>query len=129
VTCEPGTVVVVPFPFVERPESRRRPALVLSTRTFNKEGHTMLAMITTSSHAPWPGDVAISKQAAAGLKADCRVRLKLFTLDNRLIVRRIGRLAGGDLQAVSASLGKHLMSARAGGQPPRLRHRQGRRVA
>ena len=109
VTCEPGDVVVVPFPFVERAGVRRRPALVLSTRSFNDAGHAVLAMITTSSHAPWPGDLMITDLHAAGLRVECRVRLKLFTLDNRLIVRRIGRLASADLGAVSASLARHLM--------------------
>ena len=108
-TSEPGDVVVVPFPFVERAGARRRPALVLSSRSFNAAGHAVLAMITTSSHADWQGDVMIPDLQAAGLRVECRVRLKLFTLDNRLIVRRIGRLARGDLGLVSAVLLRHLM--------------------
>jgi len=111
VTVEAGDVVVVPFPFVDRRASRRRPALVLSTRKFNRAGHTVLAMITTSSHAPWPGDITLSQREAAGLHSDCRVRLKLFTLDNRLIVRRIGRLADPDRLAVGTSLADHLMAS------------------
>ena len=108
-TSEPGDIVVVPFPFVERAGARRRPALVLSTRSFNDAGHAVLAMITASSHANWAGDVMITDLQAAGLRVECRVRLKLFTLDNRLIVRRLGRLARGDLGLVSASLFRHLM--------------------
>lgn len=104
----PGDVVVVPFPFVERDGSRRRPALVLSAEAFNRAGHTLLAVITTSSHTPWPGDVTIAEREAAGLKTDCLVRLKLFALDNRLILRNVGRLAVGDQRAVSASLAEHL---------------------
>jgi len=88
---------------------RRRPALVLSTRSFNDSGHAVLAMITTSSHKPWTGDLMITDLHATGLRVECRVRLKLFTLDNRLIVRRIGCLASADLGAVSASLARHLM--------------------
>ncbi len=108
---EPGDVVVVPFPFVESSGSRRRPALVLSVPEFNHAGHSVLAMITTRSHAPWPGDVTLTQRKTAGLKVDCRVRLKLFTLDNRLISRRIGRLGDDDLRAVAASLSDHLLSA------------------
>lgn len=108
VISRPGDVVVVPFPFVERAGSRRRPALVLSATAFNRAGHTVLAMITTSSHSPSPGDVMIAERQAAGLKADCLVRLKLFTLDNRLIIRSVGRLAAGDQRAVDASLAKYL---------------------
>ena len=73
---------------------------------------------TPKDHAPWPGDVILAERAATGLKVDCRVRLKLFALDNRLIVRRIGRLAASDLSEVSSSLAAHLMSV-ATAPPPR----------
>ena len=43
--CEPWTIVVVPFPFSERPGSKRRPALVLSGRTFNAGGHTVCSAL------------------------------------------------------------------------------------
>lgn len=58
---KPGDVVVVPFPFTERLASKRRPALVCSSDSYNgATRHLVLAMITTSAHAKWPGDVAIA---------------------------------------------------------------------
>jgi mRNA interferase MazF len=97
-------VVVVPFPFSTQPGHKRRPALVLSLRAFNQQGSTVLAMITTAGHRPWAGDVAVTNLRTAGLNAPCLVRIKLFTLDNRLIVKKIGRLASSDQQQVSAQL-------------------------
>jgi len=105
-------VVTVPFPFMERPGSKRRPALVVSRRAFNQAGHTVLAMITTAAHHAWPGDVAVGDVKAAGLSVPCVVRLKLFTLDNRLIVRRLGGLAPDDRRAVAAALESALASVR-----------------
>lgn len=102
--CERGDVAVLPFPFSERPGTKRRPALALSQRGFNEAGHTIFAMITTRTHAPWPGDVVIEQLDDAGLTHPCIVRLKLFTLDNRLILRRAGTLTDGDRQAVEESL-------------------------
>lgn len=55
-----------------------------------------MAMITSAKHQPWPGDAPIRDHAAAGLRVPCTVRLKLFTLDNRLILRRAGKLAAAD---------------------------------
>ena len=49
--CDRWQVVAVPFPFSERPGAKRRPALVLSNGSFNRAGHTVLAMITTAGHA------------------------------------------------------------------------------
>ena len=103
-TCDPWDVVVVPFPFVESAGARKRPALVLSDRSFNDAGNTVLAMITTRSHRPWPGDTELADLRAAGLHVPCLVRLKLFTLDNRLLAKKIGRLGEEDGGKVLSAL-------------------------
>lgn len=99
-------VVVVPFPFTDSAASKRRPALVISNaEAFNQPvGHSVLAMITSAGNAAWPLDVTISDGNAAGLTAASLVRMKLFTLDDRFILRRLGRLAASDRKAVEASL-------------------------
>lgn len=105
--CEPYEVIVVPFPFSERVGAKRRPALVLSKRSFNENGHVILAMITTKGHSPWLGDTELKDLKECGLPVPCLVRLKLFTLDNRLIIRRIGRLSEADRKRV----GEHFHQA------------------
>ncbi|MGE5345646.1 MAG: type II toxin-antitoxin system PemK/MazF family toxin [Acidithiobacillales bacterium] len=107
-TCDVWDVVVVPFPFSERAATKRRPALVLSRKPFNAAGHTVLAMITTQAHRPWPGDTPVHDLSAAGLPLPCIVRLKLFTLDNRLILRRIGALSPSDRRRLSDALNRQL---------------------
>jgi hypothetical protein len=72
--------VTVPFPLTDKPAAKKRPALVLSNTTFNRSGHTVLAMITTKGHRPWPGDSEIEDYSSAGLNLQCQVRLKMFTL-------------------------------------------------
>ena len=101
---EAWDVVVVPFPFSERPGAKKRPALVLSRSSFNKAGHTALAMITTRAHRAWPGDVEVERLEQAGLPLPCIVRLKLFTLDNRLLMSRLGSLSPVDRKRVSSAL-------------------------
>lgn len=102
-TCDQWAVVAVPFPFTDRAAHKRRPALVISPRAFNKHGHSVMAMIT-SAPADWPGDTPLKDHAAAGLSRPCLVRLKLFTLDNRLIAKSIGRLSAADKKHVAAAL-------------------------
>ena len=101
--CDAWDVVTVPFPFTDRAAQKRRPALILSEKPFNRHGHSVMAMIT-SSHIRWPGDTALTDLRSCGLSGPCAVRLKLFTLDNRLIVKRIGRLSEPDRKKVAASL-------------------------
>lgn len=107
-TFEAFDVVVVPFPFTDRQASKRRPALVLSRAdTFgNRIGHSVLAMITSQRRSQWPLDIPISDGKSAGLSAPSVIRMKLFTLDHRLILRKAGRLAPGDRRSVQRSLKK-----------------------
>ncbi len=101
-TCKPYDVVVVPFPFTDRRASKRRPALALSSESFNDEsGHTLLAMITSAENPPWPMDMRIDA-ASAGLRSPSKVRMKVFTLDNRLILHKVGSLSARDRRSVGA---------------------------
>jgi mRNA interferase MazF len=59
-------------------------------------GHSVMAMITSAGHAPWPLDVAVGNLAAAGLPVPSIVRFKLFTLDHRLVRGKLGRLSDKD---------------------------------
>jgi mRNA interferase MazF len=106
VTYKPFDVVVVPFPFTDVKADKRRPALILSSDAkFNKRsGHSVLAMITSQNNPDWPLDTKLTGNHQTGLKTPSKVRMKLFTLDNRLIVRKIGKLTIEDKKAVSNSL-------------------------
>ncbi len=105
-TFEAFDVVVVPFPFTDRSTTKRRPALVLSdARAFNKKvSQSVLAMITSARNSDWPLDVAIEDLDSAGLPSASVVRMKLFTLDDQLVIRKAGALAETDRKGVVATL-------------------------
>lgn len=88
-------IVVVPFPFTDTIHAKNRPALVISSYDhFNESAeHSILAMITSSHHSPWPLDVSIKNLKSCGLEKASLIRLKLFTLDHRLILKKIGTLS------------------------------------
>ncbi len=109
-TCSPFDVVLIPFPFADAPEIKVRPALVISRESFNEFGLTTTAMITSARHSHCPGDVAID-HLAAGLPKPCIVRLKLFTIDNRLIRLKLGSLTEFDRISVRRELHAHLAVA------------------
>jgi mRNA interferase MazF len=90
--------VRVPFPFTDIVATKKRPALVLSNRTFNAvSGHTVMAMITKRANKPWPQDVCVQQWAQAGLKLPSWIRIKIFTIENSLIVDRLGALQTVDI--------------------------------
>jgi mRNA interferase MazF len=92
-----GDIVLVPFPFTDRSMRKRRPALVLSKKSFNDQHmHLILAMVTSAKNPSWPSDIKISDQVSAGLPQPSVIRLKLFTLDDRLILSKLGKLSKSD---------------------------------
>jgi len=105
VTFKSFDVVAVPFPFTDRDATKRRPALVISNESFNQQhNQIVLAMITTTTDNIWPSDVALTNWQKAGLKVACQFRLKLFTLDQTLVLKSIGHLSSKDVKSVKAAL-------------------------
>ncbi|MFI5337654.1 MAG: type II toxin-antitoxin system PemK/MazF family toxin [Opitutales bacterium] len=105
-TFKPFDVLVVPFPFTDSAAVKRRPAIVLSAPPFQiRSGHLVLAMITSRENRGWPLDTEITDLDAAGLPHPSVVRMKLFTLDERFVLRQAGALAAADRGAVRRNLG------------------------
>ena len=104
-TFEPLDAVVVPFPFTDRRTTKRRPALVVSSASFNQAHEQSILAMITSVGGDWPSDVAILDWREADLRVSCKVRFKLFTLDDNLIVRKLGTLSKRDGELVRKTLG------------------------
>ncbi|MEO5706647.1 MAG: type II toxin-antitoxin system PemK/MazF family toxin [Alteraurantiacibacter sp.] len=83
-TIASGDVVWVPFPFVEEPRVRNRPALVVS-RQWPANGVDLIwvLMITSAVNKGWQGDISLeSRFAECGLAVPCVVRTaKIATLE------------------------------------------------
>ena len=67
-----------------------------------------MAMITTTKHQQWPGDTNLSGYRDAGLRVACAVRLKIFTLDNSLILKRARKLSAADRNNIRVHLQANL---------------------
>lgn len=123
-TFDPGDVVTVPFPFTDRRQAKRRPAVVLSSRRLSAHANQyVLAMVTSAHHERWPFDVLITDGAAAGLRAPSVIRWKLFTLDAALIVRRVGSLAESDRRVLGQRATEALVPSVAHGKRSRTAER------
>ncbi len=103
--CDRFDTAVVPFPFAEVPTLKRRPVVILSGRAFNEaNGATLVGMITTAKETNWPSDMSIRELAVAGLTVACLIRMRLTTIPNDLILRRLGRLGAFDRWACERNL-------------------------
>lgn len=105
-TFDRWDVVAVEYPFVESYETKRRPALVVSTEALHSR-HSVywLIMITTAKAGVRADDVRIGDPAAAGLPEDCVIRVpRIATLGAAQITRRLGSLGTKERRAVAGLL-------------------------
>lgn len=105
-TYERYTVVKVPFPFTDKVANKNRPALIISgAEAFNHQiEHSVMAMITSAKQSDWPLDTVITDLKLAGLPAPSIIRLKLFTLDHRLVRGMLGELCAEDKASFDINL-------------------------
>lgn len=91
-------IVKIPFPFTDQQANKNRPALIISSAKLFNSGihHSVMAMITSAKHSAWPLDTPINDLDCTGLPVASLIRLKLFTLDHRLIISTLGHLSDQD---------------------------------
>ncbi len=70
--------------------------LVAGNRRFSRPGHSVLCVIRTKADLPWPADHAIDGLDAAGLRVRGIVRLKISSLDSRLVEKKLGLVGETD---------------------------------
>jgi mRNA interferase MazF len=91
-----GDIVLLPFPFTDLSSAKTRPTVVLSMAPYQLAmGALVVAMITSNPHAT-PYDYAIQDWQAANLLTPSWVRLKIATIDAKLVRYRPGHLAKQD---------------------------------
>lgn len=109
-----GEVVLVPFPFTNQAASKRRPAVVVSSRAYAVERPDVVLMAITSQLRPTPafGEVWLAGWQAAGLIKPSAVKPILATFEQRLVIRRLGALNGADSYALAQALA-HILGPQA----------------
>jgi len=90
---QPGQIVLSKFPFSDMAVSKWRPGLVISSADYHAvTGQVWLLMITRAKASAWPNDIMIEEYKSAGLEQPCLVRMKLYTLDYKLLGKTIGQV-------------------------------------
>lgn len=105
---EPWRIVAVPFPYVERPIQRRRPALVVTTGLGGSHDLLWVLMITAAAHRRWPGDVEIEDHASAGLPIPSVVRTAKIATIAASFGERLGVLPQAQADEITRILRQHL---------------------
>lgn len=105
-----GDVVLVPFPFTSQTTSKKRPATVVSNRSYNTAKPDVVVMAITSQLRPTPGlgEVYLGQWQAAGLLRPSAVKPVFATLEQALILRQLGTLAAADQAALRKAIAETL---------------------
>ncbi|OGS51606.1 MAG: hypothetical protein A3J40_11675 [Erythrobacter sp. RIFCSPHIGHO2_12_FULL_63_10] len=105
-----GDVVWVPFPFVEAPRLRDRPAVVISVQQ-PAHGIQLLwvLMVTSAVNKGWQSDVSLeSRHSECGLNVPCVIRsAKIATIEAGK-ANKAGRLPQDIFDEVRAAMAQHL---------------------
>jgi mRNA interferase MazF len=102
-TCyEFGDVVLAPFPFTDQTTTKKRPAIVVSSAAYHHERPDLIIMAVTSQLRPSAtvGEVFITDWQKAGLLKPSAIKPIVTTIEESLILRKLGRLEETDRQAL-----------------------------
>ena len=101
-----GDVLLVPFPFTNQTALKQRPAVVVSSRAYNRARPDVIVMAITSQVKPIAGmgEVWISEWQLANLLKPSVIKPVFATLEQSLIVRRLGSLQPQDLSSLRGAI-------------------------
>ena len=110
ISFEFGDIILVPFPFTDQSTSKKRPAVVISSKAYNIERPDLIIMAVTSQIKPASiiGEVIIQDWQAAGLLKPSAIKPVITTIEKPLIIKTMGQLKEDDQKALKASVRKIL---------------------
>lgn len=103
-----GDIVLVPFPFTDQTGTKKRPAVVVSSRAYHEARRDMVIMAVTSQLKPSGafGEVIVSDWQAAGLIKPSDIKPVITTIEQSLVIRQLGRLKQDDQTALRNTITK-----------------------
>jgi len=96
-----GEIVLIPVPFTDLSATKRRPVLVVSNNECNAANQDMVVVAVTSNLLQPGITIASSDMTRGQLPKPSVIRSdKIYTLNQSIVVKRIGRIADGVLDRV-----------------------------
>lgn len=97
-----GDVILVPFPFTDQTTTKKRPAAIVSSNSYQRERSDLILIAITSQANPATsfGEITITKWRVAGLLKPSIIKPVLTTIDKELVIKKLGQLEEPDIQAL-----------------------------
>lgn len=101
-----GEVVLVPFPFTDQSGVKKRPAVIVSSASYNANRRDLIIMaITSQVRQPLGfGEAIVSDWQTAGLIKPSVLKPVFTTIEQGLVVQTMGMLSSSDLHMLSETV-------------------------
>ena len=101
-----GAIVLITFPFTNQIGSKQRPAVEISSRTYQQAKPDIILMAVTGQVKAKLsfGEIMIEDWKTAGLLKPSTIKPVLFTTEKRLIRKGLGQLKEYDIQQLRQNL-------------------------
>ena len=93
-----GDVILVPFPFTDQSTTKQRPAMVISSSSYNTERPDLilLAIISQVRASLAFGEALVADWQTAGLIKPSVFKPLITTIEQVLVIKRLGKLSTND---------------------------------
>ena len=97
--CNRGDVVLVPFPFSNQTTVKKRPSVIVSSDVYNNTSSDIVIMTITGKTDKTlnVGECLIEDWRGAGLLKPSSIKPAISTIEQRLVLRKLGKLSPKDL--------------------------------
>lgn len=103
-----GDVVLVPFPFTDQSGTKKRPAVIVSSASYNA-GRRDLVIMAITSQVRMPlgfGEALVADWEVAGLIKSSVLKPVITTIEQGLVVRTMGTLSAADLRTLRETIAR-----------------------
>ena len=102
-----GDVVLVPFPFTDQAGTKKRPAVVVSSHSYNASRRDVVIMaITSQVRQPLGfGEAMVGDWQGAGLVKASVLKPVFTTIEQGLVLRVMGHVSAADIKTLRDVLG------------------------
>ncbi len=104
---EQGDIVLIPIPCTDLSSQKRRPVVVISNDTYNRNTADVIVVALTSNPEPVNYSFAITSSdlEKGGLNRPSRIRVdKIYALSQSIVVKTFGRVNATTLDRIRQTL-------------------------
>lgn len=98
-------ILLVPFPFTNLRQTKKRPALIVSPEDYNSGSDVAILFITSNLESQGrPGDYLIKNWQESGLPKPSMSGMKFATIEKSIIFKKLGEITYSDRKALKSKL-------------------------